>query len=122
MTTWNPGLGRSAASTAADPACTAANAQSRSQAWCRFAAGAVQVAAMLVTAAPTLVDRGQDRAPFPLTRGVLVARVGRDESRFVGEDDGLHPVPEVELDQYPAHVRFNRALLDHQLAGDLDVG
>jgi len=46
---------------------------------------------------------------------------GVDESGFVGEDDGLDAVSEVELGEDPADVGFDGALGDVEAGGDLVV-
>jgi hypothetical protein len=44
-----------------------------------------------------------------------------DESAFVGEDDGLGTVVEVELGEDACDVRFDGGVADDELAGDLCV-
>ncbi len=44
-----------------------------------------------------------------------------DESGFVGEDDGLGAVVEVELGEDACDVRFDGGVADDEFAGDLGV-
>jgi hypothetical protein len=46
----------------------------------------------------------------------------RDQAGFVGQHDGLDPVAEVELGEYPPDVNLDRALRQVQGRGDLPVG
>src|SRR5262252_10905282 len=47
---------------------------------------------------------------------------GRDQAGFVGEDDGLGAVAEVELGQDPADVGLGGLLGDDQRVADLGIG
>ena len=55
------------------------------------------------------------------SRAALGALVRRDERGFVGDDDGLHAVPEVQLRQDAAHVGLDGIFLNEKLPGDLAV-
>jgi hypothetical protein len=54
------------------------------------------------------------RGPLPTCRA--------DQPALVGEGHRLDPVPESQLEQYPAHVRLDRGLTEEQPGGDLGVG
>ena len=45
-----------------------------------------------------------------------------DQASFVGEDDGLDPVPQSQLGQQAVHVRLDRSFRQVQAGGDLGVG
>src|SRR4051794_22978706 len=51
-----------------------------------------------------------------------LAHAGPCETVFVGEDDGLDAVAQVELSEQAGDVRLDRGRLDHELGGDLRVG
>jgi hypothetical protein len=49
----------------------------------------------------------------------LIARSGRNESRSVGEDDGLDSIPQIELLEDVGDVRLCRVIAHDELRGDL---
>src|SRR6267378_2285264 len=66
----------------------------------------------------TLTDYRVQAFPVPREFG----RLGARETCLVGEDDGLHAIPQVELVENVRDMSLDRRLGDMQARGDLCVG
>lgn len=58
----------------------------------------------------------------PSRRAMAGCSAGSDQARFVGVDDRLDAIAEVELLQDPGDMGLRGCLADHELAADLGVG
>jgi len=86
---------------------------------------AVVVRCLLVPAMVALFGRANWWLPAPLARVLRVPQIGAPrpyQSDLVGQDGGLHPVPESQLEQHPANMALDGGLGQHQLSGDFAIG